>query len=223
MTAARLVLSVVAALLAAGAVHAQDKNAPAEQETGTKGAESVGGIDQERFGGPPADAAYGAFQRGLYMTALNLALPRAEAGDSAAQTLVAEILSRGLGVPRDEAKAAKWYRLAAEQGVPAAQFQYALMLLDGRFVKKDPQGAYALMQAADTHVPRPAKGSKPVRILFGSQIGTQPPTFALSINQPVELHFSYLRYLENRIRETFGFEGTPIRLKVRYRRRTKRS
>jgi GTP-binding protein len=80
-----------------------------------------------------------------------------------------------------------------------------------------------LMQAADTHVPRPAKGSKPVRILFGSQIGTQPPTFALSINQPVELHFSYLRYLENRIRETFGFEGTPIRLKVRYRRRTKRS
>ncbi len=80
-----------------------------------------------------------------------------------------------------------------------------------------------LMQAADTHVPRSAKGSKPVRILFGSQIGTQPPTFALSINQPVELHFSYLRYLENRIRETFGFEGTPIRLKVRYRRRTKRS
>jgi GTP-binding protein len=80
-----------------------------------------------------------------------------------------------------------------------------------------------LMQAADTHVPRPAKGSKPVKILFGSQIGTQPPTFALSVNQPVELHFSYLRYLENRIRETFGFEGTPIRLKVRYRRRTKRS
>jgi GTP-binding protein len=80
-----------------------------------------------------------------------------------------------------------------------------------------------LMQAADTHVPRPAKGSKPVKILFGSQIGTEPPTFALSVNQPVELHFSYLRYLENRIRETFGFEGTPIRLKVRYRRRSKRS
>ncbi len=105
-------------------------------------------VDQNRFGGPPADAAYGAFQRGLYMTALNLALPRAEAGDPAAQTLAAEILSRGLGVARDEAKAAKWYQLAAEQGVPEAQFQYALLLLDGRFVKKDPQGAYALMQAA---------------------------------------------------------------------------
>ncbi|HEY8233140.1 MAG: ribosome biogenesis GTPase Der [Vicinamibacterales bacterium] len=80
-----------------------------------------------------------------------------------------------------------------------------------------------LMQAADTHVPRPAKGSKPVKILFGSQIGIAPPTFALSVNQPVELHFSYLRYLENRIRDAFGFEGTPIRLKVRYRRHPRRS
>jgi GTP-binding protein len=76
-----------------------------------------------------------------------------------------------------------------------------------------------LASAADAHVPRPAKGKHPVKILFGSQIGTAPPTFVLSINQPGNLHFSYLRYLENRIREAFGFEGTPIRLKVRQRRR----
>lgn len=105
-------------------------------------------VDPQRFGAPPADAAYGAFQRGLYVTALNLALPRAEAGDPAAQTLAAEILSRGLGTKRNEAEAAKWYQRAAEQGVPEAQFQYALLLLDGRFIKKDPQGAYALMEAA---------------------------------------------------------------------------
>ena len=111
-------------------------------------APSAATVDPDRFGAPKTDPAYGAFQRGLYMTALNLAMPRAEAGDAAAQTLVAEILSRGLGVARDEAKAAKWYQLAAEQGVPEAQFQYALLLLDGRFVEKDPQGAYALMQAA---------------------------------------------------------------------------
>jgi GTP-binding protein len=77
-----------------------------------------------------------------------------------------------------------------------------------------------LASATDAHVPRPAKGSRPVKILFGSQIGTAPPTFALSINQPGDLHFSYLRYLENRIREAFGFEGSPIRLKVRQRRRS---
>lgn len=105
-------------------------------------------IDPKRFGARPADAAYGAYQRGLYKTAYNLAMERAKNGDPAAETLVAEILSRGLGVPLNAAEAAKWYQRAAEQGVPEAQFQYALMLLDGRFVKKDEKEAYALMQAA---------------------------------------------------------------------------
>lgn len=105
-------------------------------------------VDPMRFGAKPPDEAYGAFQRGLYKTALNLALPRAKAGEAPAQTLVAEILSRGLGVKRDETEAAKWYQLAAEQGVPEAQFQYALMLIDGRFVPKDMKQAFALMQAA---------------------------------------------------------------------------
>ncbi|MBL8577825.1 MAG: sel1 repeat family protein [Mesorhizobium sp.] len=153
-SAIALLLALLTVSPVAGA-QAESK-APDKTTTGTTGApedatataEQPGAVDEERFGGPAADAAYGAFQRGLYMTALNLAKPRAEAGDSAAQTLVAEILSRGLGVKRDEAAAAKWYQLAAEQGVPEAQFQYALLLIDGRFVKKDPNGAYALMQAA---------------------------------------------------------------------------
>jgi TPR repeat protein len=109
---------------------------------------SADSIDPSRFGGRQPDDAYGAYQRGLYKTAYNLALVRANNGDPAAQTLVAEILSRGLGVPLNAAEAAKWYQRAAEQGVPEAQFQYALMLLDGRYVKKDEKGAHALMQAA---------------------------------------------------------------------------
>jgi GTP-binding protein len=80
-----------------------------------------------------------------------------------------------------------------------------------------------LARAAEGNAPKAAKGNEPVRILYGSQIGTAPPTFAVSINHPVDLHFSYRRYLENRIREAFGFEGTPIRLKVRHRRRKGRS
>lgn len=83
-----------------------------------------------RFGEQPADEAFGAFQRGLYITAKNLAEPRAEKGDAAAQTLLAEIYSRGLGVGRDVEQAAYWYERAADQGVPEAQFQYALYLLD---------------------------------------------------------------------------------------------
>jgi len=76
-----------------------------------------------------------------------------------------------------------------------------------------------LAKAAQAYAPKAEKGGRPVRILYGSQIGTAPPTFAISINHPVDLHFSYRRYLENRIREAFGFEGTPIRLKVRARPR----
>jgi GTPase len=75
-----------------------------------------------------------------------------------------------------------------------------------------------LAHAVAAHAPKADKGSRPVRILYGSQIGTAPPSFALSVSQPVDLHFSYKRYLENRIREAFGFEGTPVRLRVRHRR-----
>jgi GTP-binding protein len=74
-----------------------------------------------------------------------------------------------------------------------------------------------LAQAQKKQAPK-AKGSHAITILFGAQVGIQPPTFALSINQPVDLHFSYQRYLENQIRARFGFEGTPIVLKVRFRR-----
>jgi GTP-binding protein len=80
-----------------------------------------------------------------------------------------------------------------------------------------------LARAAERYAPKADKGNQPVKILYGSQIGTAPPTFAVSINHPVDLHFSYRRYLENQIREAFGFEGTPIRLKVRHRRRKGRS
>ncbi|WP_436246965.1 tetratricopeptide repeat protein [Mesorhizobium amorphae] len=121
---------------------------PLPQPATTAPLPSADTINPDRFGAKPADPAYGAFQRGLYKTAYNLALVRAQNGDPAAETLVAEILSRGLGVPLNAAEAAKWYALAAEQGVPESQFQYALMLLDGRYVKKDEKGAYALMQAA---------------------------------------------------------------------------
>jgi len=74
-----------------------------------------------------------------------------------------------------------------------------------------------LAQAAKANAPKAAKGGAPVKILFATQIGVSPPTFALSINHPVDLHFSYKRYLENKLRAAFGFEGTPLVLKVRHR------
>jgi len=64
-------------------------------------------ISTEIFG-LNVDAAYGAFQRGYYLTALEFALPRAEQGDRAAQTLIGQIYADGLGVAEDKQKAATW-------------------------------------------------------------------------------------------------------------------
>jgi GTP-binding protein len=63
-----------------------------------------------------------------------------------------------------------------------------------------------------------SKNRRDVRILYGAQTGTKPPSFVLFTNVATELHFSYERYLKNQLREAFGFEGTPIRLKVRRRK-----
>ncbi len=68
--------------------------------------------------------------------------------------------------------------------------------------------------------PVPSPGKHAVRILYAAQVGVAPPTFALFTNVATELHFSYERFLKNRIREKFGFLGTPIRLQIRRRKRT---
>jgi GTP-binding protein len=75
-----------------------------------------------------------------------------------------------------------------------------------------------LGRATAAHAPKAAKGSHAVKLLYATQIGVDPPTFILSINHPVDLHFSYKRYLENQLREEFDFRGTPIVLRVRGRR-----
>ena len=51
-----------------------------------------------------------------------------------------------------------------------------------------------------------------------TQVSTKPPTFVLFVNNKELMHFSYQRYIENRIRETFGFAGTPIRIFIRERK-----
>jgi GTP-binding protein len=58
-----------------------------------------------------------------------------------------------------------------------------------------------------------------VRILYAAQTGVAPPTFVFFTNYPENVHFSYRRYLENTIREQFGFNGTPIVLRFRGRPR----
>ena len=58
----------------------------------------------------------------------------------------------------------------------------------------------------------PIRGGKRLKIYYASQVGISPPQFVFFVNQPELLHFSYRRYLENKLREAFGFEGTPLSL-----------
>jgi GTP-binding protein len=62
--------------------------------------------------------------------------------------------------------------------------------------------------------PLPGDKGKRLKIFYASQAGVKPPTFLFFVNDPELMHFSYLRYLENQLRINFGFEGTPLRLKV---------
>ena len=67
--------------------------------------------------------------------------------------------------------------------------------------------------------PLPASGRKKARIYYWTQPAIKPPTFILFVNDPLAIHFSYLRYLENRLREAFDFKGSPLRLTMRVRNR----
>ena len=66
--------------------------------------------------------------------------------------------------------------------------------------------------------PTPTDKGKRLKIYYATQVATKPPTFVVFVNEPEMMHFSYARYLENRLRDTFSFEGTPIRLITRRRK-----
>lgn len=65
--------------------------------------------------------------------------------------------------------------------------------------------------------PTPTVKGKRLKVLYTTQVAIQPPTFAVFVNDPEIVHFSFKRFLENRIREAFGFSGTPIRILARKR------
>ncbi|MFC2059992.1 ribosome biogenesis GTPase Der [Chloroflexota bacterium] len=68
-----------------------------------------------------------------------------------------------------------------------------------------------IQQAAAAHNP-PRSGRKQLKILSATQTEVNPPTFVFSVNDAKLMHFSYQRYLENKLRQSFGFAGTPFRL-----------
>ena len=74
-----------------------------------------------------------------------------------------------------------------------------------------------VQDAQELHAP-PSHAGRQLKIYYGTQVRTDPPTFMLYVNDPKLLHFTYERFLENRFREPFAFTGTPIRFVYRARR-----
>ena len=73
-----------------------------------------------------------------------------------------------------------------------------------------------LMEATSLQQPPSDKGKR-LKIFFMTQVAVAPPTFVLFVNTKELMHYSYQRYIENQIRESFGLEGTPVRFIVRQR------
>ncbi len=66
--------------------------------------------------------------------------------------------------------------------------------------------------------PTPTDKGRRLKIYYTTQVSVKPPTFVVFVNEPELMHFSYERFLENRIRDAFGFEGTPIKIYPRERK-----
>ena len=91
-------------------------------------------------------------------------------------------------------------------------------------LRRVPTGELNRFIEAVTMVHAPVSpGKRDVRVLYAAQTGVAPPTFVLFTNVATKFHFSYERFLVNRLRESFGFEGTPIRLMVRAKKARSRA
>ncbi len=91
----------------------------------------------------------------------------------------------------------------------------ALQVHDARVTRLPTSFINRVLRAALDRHPPPSKGGRLLKIYFGAQVSVSPPTFVLQVNDPQLAHFSYLRYLENRLREAHPFPGTPIKIILR--------
>ena len=73
-----------------------------------------------------------------------------------------------------------------------------------------------LMEATSLQQPPSDKGKR-LKIFFMTQVAVGPPTFVLFVNSKELMHYSYQRYIENKIRDTFGFVGTSLKFIIRER------
>ncbi|MBA3414650.1 MAG: ribosome biogenesis GTPase Der, partial [Chloroflexia bacterium] len=108
--------------------------------------------------------------------------------------------------------------VSAKLGQRVHQVLDTALLVVAERQKRVPTAALnALLREAVAAHPPPSKPGKWLKFYYATQADVAPPTFIFFCNDPVQIHFSYRRFLENRLREAFGYTGSPIRLSFRGR------
>ena len=109
--------------------------------------------------------------------------------------------------------------ISAQTGQRVSQvLPMGLHVQEERLVRLSTSQINRVLQAAQGEHPAPSHAGRQLKIYYGTQVRSDPPTFLLYVNEPKLAHFSYLRFLENKIRESYHYLGTPIRLVLRPRR-----
>lgn len=86
---------------------------------------------------------------------------------------------------------------------------------EGRYFRIPTAEVNRIVREAVIHHAPPTRGTRRLKLYFASQVRTNPPLFLFHVNDHKLVHFTYRRYLENRIRDAFPFEGTPLRMSFR--------
>jgi len=94
----------------------------------------------------------------------------------------------------------------------------ALQVQEERLARLTTSQVNQILQKAQDEHAAPSHAGRALKMYYGTQVRSDPPTFMIYVNDPKLAHFSYRRFLENRIREAYGFVGTPIRLVLKGRK-----
>jgi GTP-binding protein len=94
----------------------------------------------------------------------------------------------------------------------------ALQVQEERLVRISTSQLNQILQKAQDEHPAPSHAGRQLRIYYGTQVRSDPPTFLIYVNDPKLGHFSFTRYLENQLRQVYPFLGTPVRMIMKARR-----
>ena len=108
--------------------------------------------------------------------------------------------------------------ISAKTGQRIPKIFEAVDLVAQNHAKRVPTGVLndVLYEAMAVNQPPSDKGKR-LKIFYMTQVSVKPPTFVVFVNSKDLMHYSYTRYIENRIRENFGFQGTPLKFLIRER------